>query len=166
MHRTPRRWRITPFSVASTVLMSLLLFGFSSAYGQGLVAQAPSAVGVTLTWTAPGDDGDQGTAAQYDVRYSTSTITETNWDQATEAIGEPSPQAAGSSESFEVTGLEPNTTYYFALKAADEVPNWSALSNVVAVTTQDTEAPAAVTDLAGNAPQSPPALSTSTNPER
>jgi Tol biopolymer transport system component len=32
-------------------------------------------------------------------------------------------------ESFEVTGLVPNTQYYFAIKVADEIPNWSAISN-------------------------------------
>jgi hypothetical protein len=85
---------------------------------------------ITLTWTAPGDDGNIGTASQYDVRYSTSPITETNWGSATQALGEPTPSVAGSTENFMVTGLSPGTTYYFALKTADEVPNWSELSNV------------------------------------
>ena len=35
---------------------------------------------VTLSWTAPGDDGDVGTAATYDIRYSTSPITEATWN--------------------------------------------------------------------------------------
>src|SRR5262245_22971544 len=50
-----------------------------------------------------------------------------------------------------VTGLSASTTYYFALKTADEVPNWSALSNNPSGTTSappDTTAPAAVTSLA------------------
>ncbi|MBM3236555.1 T9SS type A sorting domain-containing protein [Candidatus Poribacteria bacterium] len=90
---------------------------------------------VTLNWTAPGDDGNFGTATTYDIRYSKEPITETNWGDATQCDGElcdgePSPKPAGSSESFTVTGLSPNTVYYFALKTADEVPNWSALSNV------------------------------------
>ncbi len=29
---------------------------------------------LTLTWTAPGDDGNNGTAAEYDIRYATSNI--------------------------------------------------------------------------------------------
>jgi chitodextrinase len=33
------------------------------------------------------------------------------------------------------TGLKPGTTYWFALRARDEMMNWSALSNVVRVTT-------------------------------
>ena len=80
---------------------------------------------VTLTWTAVGDDGSTGTAASYDLRYSTSAITAANFASATAATGEPAPQAAGSSESFTVSGPASNTTYYFALKVADEVPNWS-----------------------------------------
>jgi hypothetical protein len=147
MFRFTRHWRVSALSVASTFLVVILLFSFSSAHGQGLVAQSPSALSVVLTWTAPGDDGNSGTAAQYDIRYSTSTITDLNWDAATQVTGEPDPQVAGSSESFEVTGLDPNTTYYFAIKVADEVDNWSGLSNVASVTTADTEPPAAVADL-------------------
>jgi predicted outer membrane repeat protein len=90
---------------------------------------------VTLNWTAPGDDGDIGTAAQYDIRYSTSEITEENWDSAMQCTGEPAPKPAGEPETFTVTDLSPDTTYYFALKTADEVPNWSGLSNVVSCKT-------------------------------
>jgi hypothetical protein len=90
---------------------------------------------VALTWTAPGDDGNVGTATTYDIRYSTSPITETNWSSATQVTGEPTPKPAGSTETFTVTGLSLGTTYYFALKTADEVPNWSGLSNVVSATT-------------------------------
>ena len=46
------------------------------------------------------------------------------------AVGEPLPQPTGSIQSFTVTsGLNSDTTYYFALKTADESPNWSAISN-------------------------------------
>ena len=104
---------------------------------------------VQLSWTAPGDDGATGTATTYDVRYSTSTITEGNWASATQATGEPSPQVAGSAESFTVTGLSPATTYYFAVKTSDEVPNESAISNVPsAATSTDATAPNAVAALA------------------
>jgi parallel beta-helix repeat protein len=85
----------------------------------------------TLIWTAPGNDVNTGTASQYDIRYSTDNITEANWNLATQCAGEPSPQAAGNSESFTIPNLNPGTTYYFALKTADEVPNCSGLSNVV-----------------------------------
>jgi chitodextrinase len=91
---------------------------------------------VELTWTAPGDDGATGRASQYDVRYATSVIAnEADFAAASQAIGEPTPRTAGSAESFVVTGLAPGTTYWFAIKASDEVPNTSALSNVASTTT-------------------------------
>jgi hypothetical protein len=101
-----------------------------------LVAGNPTTSTITLTWTAPGDDGNAGTANEYDIRYSTSQIqTEADWNSATQASGEPAPNTAGNSESFTVSGLSSSTTYYFALKTADEVPNWSGLSNVPSATT-------------------------------
>jgi chitodextrinase len=90
---------------------------------------------VTLTWTTPGDDSLIGTAAQFDIRYSTAAITAANYASASTVTGEPTPSASGSSQSFTVTGLTPNTTYWFAIKSADEVPNWSLLSNVISRTT-------------------------------
>ncbi len=106
---------------------------------------------VMLTWTAPGDDSITGTASVYDIRYSTSPITDsTTWVNADTCTGEPSPNTTGSTEYYEVTGLAQSTHYYFALKTADEVPNWSGLSNCVDTTTlssTDNTPPAPVTDL-------------------
>ncbi len=91
---------------------------------------------ITLTWTATGDDGTTGTASLYDVRYrDDGPITPEDWGTATQAQSEPPPQVSGSPESFTVTGLSGDTTYFLALKVADEVGNWSELSNVVSETT-------------------------------
>ncbi|MCX9085305.1 MAG: MBG domain-containing protein, partial [Candidatus Methanoperedens sp.] len=90
---------------------------------------------ITLTWTAPGDDGSSGTATEYDIRYSTSPINDGNWDSATPVTGEPAPGVAGTSESMVVTGLSSSTMYYFAMKTSDEVPNESGISNFVFVST-------------------------------
>ncbi|MBI4286475.1 MAG: immune inhibitor A [Chloroflexi bacterium] len=100
-----------------------------------LAVSAPTSSSLKLTWTAPGDDVNKGRPWQYDVRYATAAITAANWDAATKATGEPAPQVAGSLESFVVTGLNAFTEYFFAVKAADEVPNWSGLSNVASGTT-------------------------------
>jgi hypothetical protein len=95
----------------------------------------PGTSSLTLTWTAPGDDGDTGIAAAYDIRYSTAVINGTNWNGATQVSGEQSPQTAGSPESFTVNGLSPGTGYYFVIKTRDESNNWSAISNCAAGTT-------------------------------
>ena len=120
-----------------------------------VVAGAPAvslAAPIDVTWTAPGDDGNVGTANQYDIRYSESPITVSNWDQATTVAGEPSPQVAGSTETYTIAGLLDNTTYYVAIKAADEANNWSPLSNVAQVSTGDSTAPAAIADLSATTP--------------
>ncbi len=106
-----------------------------------LAKGSSTASSIVLTWPATGDDGNTGTASQYDIRYSSlSAITEGNWDSATvtQCSGEPSPGTAGTPENFTVTGLFPATMYSFALQTRDEVPaNWSGLSNVVSAATQD-----------------------------
>jgi len=114
---------------------------------------------VSLTWTSPGDDQgnyvNYGTPTTYDIRYSTATITSGNWASATAASGEPTPSAAGTSESMTVSGLTAGATYYFAMKTRDEVPNESTISNIVTRATSDpadTTAPAAVTNLSLSSP--------------
>ncbi len=84
---------------------------------------------VVLTWTATGDDGTTGTATSYDIRYSTAAITNANFSSATAVTGEPTPKASGGSETYTVTGLTANTTYYFSIRAGDENNNWSTASN-------------------------------------
>lgn len=101
-----------------------------------------------LAWSATGDDSLSGTAASYDIRYSTSPITAANFASATQSTGEPAPAAAGTPQTFNVRGLSRQVTYYFAVRVADDAGNLSALSNVPSATTTDTVAPGRVTDLA------------------
>jgi hypothetical protein len=103
---------------------------------QSAVAAADASTTVTLAWTAPGDDGQTGRAQAYDIRYSTSSLGEANWGSATQVQGEPVPQTAGQRETMTVTGLEPNTMYYFGLKSVDDSGNWSALSNIASKVTE------------------------------
>lgn len=103
---------------------------------------------VRLRWTAPGNDYLFGTAVQYDVRRSTAPIDPSNWDAATACSGEPSPEPRGTVQTLDVGGLTPGLTYYFAMKTADAVPNWSGLSNVATgVPRRDTVPPARIVDL-------------------
>jgi parallel beta-helix repeat protein len=120
-----------------------------------LSAGAITTTSVQLTWTAVADndsDPASGPASKYDIRYSTGPITDPGtWGTATHATGEPLPQVYGSAESFTVTGLLPDTTFYFAAKVGDEVPNWSPLSNSLVATTltPDTTPPDAITLATG-----------------
>ena len=100
-----------------------------------LAAGEATTSSLTISWTAPGDDRNDGTAEAYDIRYATTPITASNWDAVTQVSGEPSPKPAGATQSLTIADLNHNMTYYFALRTADEVPNWSGLSNVAAGTT-------------------------------
>lgn len=94
---------------------------------------------VDLSWTAPG--GGDFANSDYDVRYSTSPITENNWDSAIMTVGEPTVAASGT-QSMTVTFLEPDTIYYFAIRTRNYVPfgegvgmSVSGLSNIASATT-------------------------------
>lgn len=101
-----------------------------------LSLSAPTTTSLIVAWTAPGDDAATGTAATYDIRYSTSPIaTAADFTAATQVTGEPAPSAAGTSQSMTVSGLTTGTTYYFVMKSQDEVPNVSVTSNVASMAT-------------------------------
>lgn len=78
---------------------------------------------VLLTWTATGDDSNQGTASTYDIRYWHTWLAPANWDSAIQLTGEPHPKVAGSKESLWVHDLKKDTTYYFGMIVADEAGN-------------------------------------------
>lgn len=86
---------------------------------------------VNLQWTAVGDDGNTGTAASYQIRYSTSFIdTEAKWTAATVVTsGVPVPAASGSLQNMTVSGLGPSLNYYFSIRAVDDGGNLGPLSN-------------------------------------
>jgi hypothetical protein len=88
---------------------------------------------VTVAFTAPGDDGIDGTAANYDLRYATFPIDASNFGGAT-PVPTSAPLPAGSLETI-TFGAPPETTLYFALVTYDEQFNVSQLSNVASVTT-------------------------------
>ncbi|KAF0244777.1 MAG: hypothetical protein FD180_2236 [Planctomycetota bacterium] len=116
-----------------------------------LTVLGTTSVSASLQWTAPGDDGMSGTSSSYDLRYATAPIvSEADFAAATPAAGEPVPAPAGETDALVINGLTPGTTYWFALKTSDEVPNASALSNVPTAATAGTDviAPGAILDLA------------------
>ena len=115
-----------------------------------LSASNPTPTTITLGFTATGDDGADGTAYAYEIRFSTAPITDANWSGATPISGEPGPGAPGTVQSFAVTGLLSSTAYYFALRVFDEAGNASPLSNVASSTTAPAPWTVGTVDSAGN----------------
>ena len=87
-----------------------------------------------LSWLAPGDDGTVGTAASYQVKYSTYSAytggwsTATWWNRANVYTQSWTPKVYNSSDiaSMYLTG---RTTYFVIMRAMDDAGNWSSLSN-------------------------------------
>jgi subtilisin family serine protease len=100
-----------------------------------LIVESSTSNSVLLRWTATGDDGEEGTAAAYDLRYATQPTDEFSFASAVRVTGTSPPQSAGSVERMEVFGLDPDTTYYFAARAIDEWDNRGSLGSVVSGTT-------------------------------
>jgi len=94
-----------------------------------LAVAAVTETTVTLTWTAPGDNGDVGRAGSYVLKHFGTTITESNFAAAIAVPGLSAPQDAGLTESFTVNGLDSTLVYYFAIRADDEDGNRSLVSN-------------------------------------
>lgn len=120
--------RVWPLELCALILSVFFTFTGVDVYAQGW--------SISVTWTAPGDDGSVGTATEYDIRYSTSPVNDANWYQAFQAVGEPPPRSSNQADSFLITGLQALTTYFIAMKTRDEAYNWSALSNVISKTTR------------------------------
>ena len=147
-HSAPRIRSVSRWLASLALALGTLL-----ALAPGAHAQTSADSSVVVVWTATGDDGSVGTATTYDLRYRAVGITGTDttswWNAATPVTGMPVPRASGATDSIRVRGLIPLTTYYFVLKVADEVPNWSGYSNLaVKTTTGDLTPPNAITDLA------------------
>jgi len=92
-------------------------------------------INAVVSWNAPGDDGTGERTVAYDLRRSTSPITEANFSSATQ-VTTGAPQVSGFPECRPVGQLTACRTYYFALKSKDDGGNWSAISNVVSATTK------------------------------
>jgi len=85
---------------------------------------------IMFTWTVPGDDGAVGQSIAYDLRRSSSVITEGTWGSATTvATGSCSP--VGTNQDAPIVTLGAcSAKYYYAVKVRDDGYNWSPLSNV------------------------------------
>jgi hypothetical protein len=137
-------WDAVPnYNTGSLAFATLIIDSIAPANITDLSVVTTAANLITLTWTAPGDDGMSGTATSYEVRYSTTgPINDGNWNSATEFLQSWTPLPGGSTETYDVTGLTSLTTYWFAIKTADEVPTWSGVFiSPTGATLADTLAP-------------------------
>jgi uncharacterized delta-60 repeat protein len=102
-----------------------------------LATSSPTFSSITLTWTAPGDNGTLGTATGYVVKYSTTgpIVTGADWNNAMNYSQSWMPLPAGSTETYDVTDLYSATTYWFAIEAYDEASNYGDTSNSPTATT-------------------------------
>ncbi|WP_421809238.1 fibronectin type III domain-containing protein [Flagellimonas sp.] len=123
-----------------------------------------SAVSNTETVNTPGVPDTEAPSAVTDLGSSntTSTGTDLTWSASTDNIGVTNYEVfrdgvsianTGTTTTFNVTGLSPETSYDFTVFAEDAAGNTSAVSNTETVNTlaaPDTEAPSAVTDLSSS----------------
>ncbi|UII25196.1 S8 family serine peptidase [Fulvivirga maritima] len=93
-----------------------------------VVVVSSSQRAITLQWTAPADSGN---VVEYDLRYSTQPINDSNFAEAIKFEDVSYPLPAGKADTIEVSNLQPGTTYYFAVKSIDFFGNVSSISNVV-----------------------------------
>jgi len=85
-----------------------------------LSSPAKTSTSITLSWGASTDSGGSGLAG-YNIYRNGSTT--------------PTHQTAGTSTTFTDTGLSPNTTYTYVVRARDGAGNLSNPSNQISVTT-------------------------------
>ena len=108
---------------------------------------------IDLVWTAPGNDGTEGRAAKYVIKYSEEKI-RSIWafysaDEVPNSHEIPFPSPPSNREAFTVTGLERRNTYYFAIKAVDEWGNEGGLSNMASGMATDRNPPPKITGVYG-----------------
>jgi parallel beta-helix repeat protein len=84
---------------------------------------------IVLNWTAVGDNYEYGSASDYILKYSESgPIDSSNWNSTSVYSYNWNPLANGSLESTPLY-INPNSTYWFALKAIDDSNLSSDVSN-------------------------------------
>jgi len=94
-------------------------------------------VSVTFTWTATGNHGSSGTAAEYDFRYTDNPVDSlfTNIKSTFWIDNMPAPLPNDTPETFTVTGLNMGKVYWFTLYAISDNGLRSPYSNIVRVDT-------------------------------
>lgn len=99
-----------------------------------LIVGNPTSNSLVLNWTAP-QDSSFGGIASYDIRYSTTPITDGNFSSCQMRLLGGQSDTAGTPKSYELEGLSFNTLYYFAIKGKDMWGNTAAISNLPSAST-------------------------------
>jgi hypothetical protein len=127
---SPRRF----VAIANAALCALFVVALA-------VPRTAGAADIVLHWTAPGDDGNVGTASLYMIRWSLQPLAgpasadSADWwnNLSTQVPGLiPAPRVAGTRETFTVTGVDSGTIYYYMIRTKDDANNWSGYSNFAA----------------------------------
>jgi hypothetical protein len=134
--RKPSTFATAPRLSRTERMLRRRLFALAFVFGVLILAPAlassQTADSVIVAWTAPGDDGNKGTATVYDLRWSYTPISDDNFDLATPVEeGVPQPLKSGTQQRVVLHGLSRGRPYYFAIRSVDNRGNWSALSNIV-----------------------------------
>jgi hypothetical protein len=129
-------------------LACVLILALALLSGCQTAQSDPTSVITSFTYTAPGDDGAVGQASVTQIRMAlTSDSLVSNWEDCW-IVSEHVPWAPGVKDTIMVTvSIETGVPYFFAVKVADEVPNWSLLSNIISRTYADVDMPIPVTDF-------------------
>lgn len=94
---------------------------------------SPGRTTAVLFWTEPSQGGCE--SDEYDLRYSSNTITESSFSTGTPIPVLHSPGPGGTAHCAEVRGLLRCTQYYFAMRTKDR-GLWSLLSNIPSIQTK------------------------------
>jgi len=99
-----------------------------------LTAIAVSPTAVQVNWTVPTPTSGH-TLTENDIRRSLTSISALNWATRTQVAGEPLQGIPGTTQTMNISGLNPGTTYYFGIRVKDTSGTWSLLSNLAITTT-------------------------------
>jgi len=94
-----------------------------------LSARPPQGTRVTLTFTAPGEDGRVGRAEHYEARWSLAPLTGANFDTARVVPAPQPPVFGGWRDSLVADGMPLGRTVHFAVRAVDRVHTRGPVSN-------------------------------------
>ncbi|MFA5859275.1 MAG: carboxypeptidase regulatory-like domain-containing protein [Elusimicrobiota bacterium] len=143
---------VIPSSTTANINFTMQLTTDFTAPGTVVIstaAPAENAVGgITLDWTATGDDGSTGDLYDALMEIRSSTNAADGGSTALNSTIWPLEILAGTTQTHTVTGLLPGATYFLWLRIADNARNWSAFSTVAsAYSNFDGVSPSAVTNL-------------------